>query len=69
MHLSDFVVLHLLRQGKITLEQIKMVRAQFELCDRDGLGRLTLEQATAGGVLAQATAIDKHSGRDRWPEV
>ena len=45
VHLSDFVVLQLLRQGKLTLETIRLLRAQFHLLDRDASGHLTLDEA------------------------
>ena len=45
VHLSDFIVLHLLRKGKVTLDGMRMLRAQFEMLDRDASGRLALEEA------------------------
>ena len=48
VHLSDFIVLQLLRQGKITIETIRLVRAQFSMLDTDASGHLTTEQATGG---------------------
>jgi len=47
MHLSDFIVLQLLRQGKITTEVVEMMRDIFERLDVDGDGKLTLERATS----------------------
>ena len=39
------MVLHLLRQGKMSIESIRLLQAQFELLDDDGSGGLTLEEA------------------------
>ena len=36
VYLSDFMVLHMLRQGKMSLEGLRLLRTQFELIDRDG---------------------------------
>jgi Ca2+-binding EF-hand superfamily protein len=47
VHLSDFVVLQLLRQGKLSLEAIEVLKENFELLDSDQSGTLTLEQATS----------------------
>lgn len=47
VHLSDFVVLQLLRQGKLSLEAIEVMKHNFELLDSDRSGTLTLEQATS----------------------
>ena len=47
VHLSDFVVLQLLRQGKLSLESIEVLKHNFELLDSDRSGTLTLEQATS----------------------
>jgi Ca2+-binding EF-hand superfamily protein len=47
VHLSDFVVLQLLRQGKLSLEAIEVLKENFELLDSDRSGTLTLEQATS----------------------
>ena len=46
VHLSDFIVLHLLRQGKLTIDNIRLLRAQFNLLDADSSGVLTVEEAT-----------------------
>ena len=45
VHLSDFVALHLLRKGKVTIEGMRLLRAQFKLLDRDASGHLTIEEA------------------------
>lgn len=50
VHLSDFIVLQLLRQGKLTREGIKILKQKFELLDTDKSGTLTLEQATFNGI-------------------
>jgi Ca2+-binding EF-hand superfamily protein len=47
VHLSDFVVLQLLRQGKLSLEAIEVLKQNFELLDSDRSGTLTLKQATS----------------------
>ena len=46
MHLSDFVVLHLLRQGKTSLATLRLLKRQFVALDRDGSGSLTFAEAT-----------------------
>ena len=40
MHLSDFIVLHLLRQGKTSLETLGLLKSQFVALDRDRSGSL-----------------------------
>lgn len=47
MHLSDFVLLHLLRQGKVGIETLGLLKRQFAALDRDSSGTLTLAEATA----------------------
>jgi Ca2+-binding EF-hand superfamily protein len=47
VHLSDFVVLQLLRQGKLSLEAIEVLKQNFEMLDSDRSGTLTLKQATS----------------------
>lgn len=47
VHLSDFIVLQLLRQGKLSSEAIRIMKRNFELLDVDGSGTLTMEQATS----------------------
>ncbi|VEU35748.1 unnamed protein product [Pseudo-nitzschia multistriata] len=46
LRLSDFVVLQLLRQGKISVRTLDILRNEFDLLDKDGTGLLTLEEAT-----------------------
>ena len=72
VHLSDFVVLHLLRQGKVSFESIRLLRAQFGMLDRDRTGRLAVEEACgphAGPGASGQPATMLHSGRDTWPAV
>ena len=40
VHLSDFIVLHLLRQGKTSLETLGLLKSQFVALDRDRSGSL-----------------------------
>ncbi len=47
VHLSDFIVLQLLRQGKLTQEGIEVLKQNFELLDTAKSGTLTLQQATS----------------------
>ena len=47
VHLSDFIVLQLLRQGKLSSEGIKVMKRNFELMDTDGSGTLSMEEATS----------------------
>jgi hypothetical protein len=47
VHLSDYIVMQLLRQGKISKETVLVLRYNFELLDTDRTGTLTLEQATS----------------------
>ncbi|CAB9497566.1 expressed unknown protein [Seminavis robusta] len=47
IHLSDFIVLQLLRQGRLSLSAVEVLRHNFDLLDRDRTGTLTLEEATA----------------------
>lgn len=46
IHLSDFVVLQLLRQGRVDIRMINMIKNQFNNLDKDGNGVLTLDEAT-----------------------
>lgn len=46
LRLSDFIVLQILRQGRISVEAINILRKEFECLDTDKTGWLTLEQAT-----------------------
>jgi Ca2+-binding EF-hand superfamily protein len=47
VHLSDYIVMQLLRQGRITPETIKVLKENFELLDKEKNGALTPEQATS----------------------
>ena len=46
LRLSDFIVLQILRQGRISAETINILTKEFDLLDTDKTGWLTLEQAT-----------------------
>lgn len=46
VHLGDYIVLHLLRQGKISMDTIEVLKQNFEMLDVDSSGTLSLEQAT-----------------------
>ena len=46
VRLSDFIVMQLLRQGKISPETVKVLKQNFDAIDTDSTGSLTLEQAT-----------------------
>ena len=67
VHLSDFVVLHLLRQGKLDIDTIRLLRAQFELLDVDASGMLTLEEATRAQQPSSAatSAVHRHGSREQ----
>jgi len=45
VHLSDFIVLQLLRQGKLSRDTIKAMKSNFEDLDSSNSGTLTLEEA------------------------
>jgi len=47
VHLSDFIVLMLLRRGKLTEESARVLKENFEARDTNGDGVLSLEQALA----------------------
>jgi Ca2+-binding EF-hand superfamily protein len=47
VHLGDFIVLQLLRQGRLSVEAVQVLKQNFELLDVDQTGTLTLEQATS----------------------
>ena len=47
LRLSDFIVLQIFRQGRISVETIDILRKEFELLDKDQTGLLTLEDATS----------------------
>ena len=46
LRLSDFIVLQFLRQGRISLEAIKILIKEFDLLDADNTGLLSLEEVT-----------------------
>lgn len=46
VRLSDFIVMQLLKQGKISPETVKVLKQNFDAIDTDNTGSLTLEQAT-----------------------
>mmetsp|Transcript_14677 Transcript_14677/g.30032 ORF Transcript_14677/g.30032 Transcript_14677/m.30032 type:complete len:511 (-) Transcript_14677:41-1573(-) len=46
VHLSDFIVLQLMRQGKMSVESLQFMKRQFELCDKDKSGKLSWREAT-----------------------
>ncbi len=46
LRLSDFIVLQIFRQGRISVDAINILRNEFELLDKDKTGLLTLEEAT-----------------------
>ncbi len=46
IHLSDFIVLQLMRQNKVDSKLVELIKAQFEALDIDKTGMLHLEQAT-----------------------
>jgi hypothetical protein len=50
IHLSDFLVLQLLRQGKIDLRTVTLIKAQFDALDTDGSGKLSLEQVKSVAI-------------------
>jgi hypothetical protein len=45
VHLSDFIVLQLLRQGKLSRETIQAIKSNFDDLDSTKSGTLTLEEA------------------------
>jgi len=47
LRLSDFVVLQLLRQGKISIRTLDILKREFEMLDADNTGLLTLQEATS----------------------
>ena len=47
VHLSDFIVLQLLRQGRISEDTIRVLKQNFDLLDVNNKGSLTLEEATS----------------------
>ena len=53
VHLSDFIVMQLLRQGRITPETITVLKQNFDLLDADRTGALTLEQATTTSMMME----------------
>ncbi|KAL7562818.1 hypothetical protein ACA910_002441 [Epithemia clementina (nom. ined.)] len=47
LYLSDFIVLQLLRQGKLTVEMVEILKHNFESLDKNNSGALSLEEAIA----------------------
>eukprot|EP00804_Cyclotella_cryptica_P005672 CCRYP_000054-RA/>CCRYP_000054-RA protein AED:0.06 eAED:0.06 QI:5704/0.9/1/1/0.1/0.09/11/265/436 len=45
IHLSDFIVLQLFRQGKLSLESLEFMKRQFQLLDTNRSGRLNWDEA------------------------
>jgi hypothetical protein len=46
IHLSDFIVLQLLRQGRVDIRMINMIKNQFKQLDKDCNGVLSFDEAT-----------------------
>lgn len=46
LRLSDFIVLQLLRQGRLSVMAMDVLRREFDALDKDRTGILTLEEAT-----------------------
>jgi Ca2+-binding EF-hand superfamily protein len=46
LHLGDFVVLQLMRQGRLSVETFEVLKKEFEILDKDKTGMLSLEEAT-----------------------
>jgi Ca2+-binding EF-hand superfamily protein len=46
LHLGDFVVLQLMRQGRLSVETFNLLKKEFEMLDEDNTGMLTLEEVT-----------------------
>ena len=59
IHLSDFIVLQLLRQGKISRQMVNLIKAKFERLDTNRSGVLSLDQATS--------RVTAHHGEDSLP--
>lgn len=45
IHLSDYIVLQLFRQGKLSLELFSFMKRHFQLLDANGSGRLNWDEA------------------------
>jgi hypothetical protein len=45
IHLSDFIVLQLLRQGKVDMNVVNLMKSQYELLDTRRSGRITSDEA------------------------
>jgi EF-hand domain pair len=58
VHLSDFIVLQLLRQGKLSAEAVQVMMQNFRNLDSDNCGFLTLEQATIRKSVANDDICD-----------
>ena len=54
VHLSDFIVLQLLRQGKLSIDAANVLKRNFDMLDTDRNGMLTLQQAMRPPVMATA---------------
>ena len=59
LRLSDFIVLQILRQGRISVETINILRKEFALLDTDKTGILTLEEATNWSTTSVAKQGDE----------
>mmetsp|Transcript_3379 Transcript_3379/g.3940 ORF Transcript_3379/g.3940 Transcript_3379/m.3940 type:complete len:539 (+) Transcript_3379:111-1727(+) len=55
VHLSDFIVLQLLRMGKVNMRTIDLIKTQFEILDTSKSGQLPLEEATCMESNKQST--------------
>mmetsp|Transcript_25824 Transcript_25824/g.56629 ORF Transcript_25824/g.56629 Transcript_25824/m.56629 type:complete len:571 (-) Transcript_25824:400-2112(-) len=55
--LSDFVVLQLLRQGKLSVQTLDILRKEFDFLDMDRTGLLTLQEATNWSTNAREEVI------------
>ena len=45
MHLSDFIVFQLLRQGKVDMKVVNLIKSQYELLDTKCSGRVSSDEA------------------------
>mmetsp|Transcript_26481 Transcript_26481/g.40495 ORF Transcript_26481/g.40495 Transcript_26481/m.40495 type:complete len:535 (-) Transcript_26481:15-1619(-) len=51
LHLSDFIILQLLRQNKIDMRTVELIKAQFQALDVNRTGVLELEQAVCSTTI------------------